>query len=271
MEVDGTHEMEGSNELLHLQNLPDSIECMSNSAVGNKHSAFHQASPQVLGNLAATASPRPVLYGGTRDKPYPCQFRDCHRALLGQGFPRRWNLRDHMKRVHGCEPAEPRSSNTLRDKEFLCRFPTCDRAKLGRGFPDGWTLLLHARQVHGCEPDSSRTAMVLTPSLNSTQQVKWSACASKAPDQRCFLRKDKLVQHLRSTHGLSDDIVRKLPIQDWVDRTEPLKKSQADSSPNLGETGTRLSGGDRVLIAYLGLKTPDVPIYQDFTMESIGQ
>lgn len=30
-----------------------------------------------------------------------CKFRNCERAQPGNGFPRRWNLGDHMKRVHG--------------------------------------------------------------------------------------------------------------------------------------------------------------------------
>ena len=43
---------------------------------------------------------------GHGDNPYPCHFRDCDRAKPGQGFPRRWNLWDHMKRVHDYKPAE---------------------------------------------------------------------------------------------------------------------------------------------------------------------
>lgn len=37
---------------------------------------------------------------GHGDKPYLCTFEDCERRLPGNGFPRRWNLQDHMKRVH---------------------------------------------------------------------------------------------------------------------------------------------------------------------------
>ncbi|KAL5119886.1 hypothetical protein ACEQ8H_002248 [Pleosporales sp. CAS-2024a] len=33
-------------------------------------------------------------------RPHLCQFRDCERAMPGHGFPRRYNLFDHMKRVH---------------------------------------------------------------------------------------------------------------------------------------------------------------------------
>lgn len=37
---------------------------------------------------------------GHGDRPYHCQFADCERSQPGNGFPRKWNLRDHMKRVH---------------------------------------------------------------------------------------------------------------------------------------------------------------------------
>lgn len=34
-------------------------------------------------------------------KPYLCKQPNCERGLPGNGFPRRWNCWDHMKRVHG--------------------------------------------------------------------------------------------------------------------------------------------------------------------------
>ena len=37
---------------------------------------------------------------GHGDKPYLCRYDDCDRSIEGNGFPRRWNLQDHMKRVH---------------------------------------------------------------------------------------------------------------------------------------------------------------------------
>lgn len=37
---------------------------------------------------------------GHGDKPYLCNFDNCDRSIPGNGFPRRWNLRDHMRRVH---------------------------------------------------------------------------------------------------------------------------------------------------------------------------
>lgn len=38
---------------------------------------------------------------GHGDKPHLCIYQDCERSIPGNGFPRRWNLYDHMKRVHG--------------------------------------------------------------------------------------------------------------------------------------------------------------------------
>ena len=38
---------------------------------------------------------------GHGEKPHLCHYEDCDRSLPGNGFPRRWNLFDHMKRVHG--------------------------------------------------------------------------------------------------------------------------------------------------------------------------
>ena len=43
---------------------------------------------------------------GHGDKPYRCKVRDCRRSQLDQGFTRRQNLRDHMKRVHGMESSD---------------------------------------------------------------------------------------------------------------------------------------------------------------------
>lgn len=47
---------------------------------------------------------------GHGDKPYSCNYTGCERSLPGNGFPRQWNLKDHMKRVHndtGCPDVSP--------------------------------------------------------------------------------------------------------------------------------------------------------------------
>lgn len=37
---------------------------------------------------------------GHGEKPHLCRFSTCERSQPGNGFPRRWNLGDHMKRMH---------------------------------------------------------------------------------------------------------------------------------------------------------------------------
>jgi len=37
---------------------------------------------------------------GHGSKPHLCSYQDCERSISGNGFPRRYNLYDHMKRVH---------------------------------------------------------------------------------------------------------------------------------------------------------------------------
>ena len=37
---------------------------------------------------------------GHGDRPYLCQYEGCDRSQPRNGFPRHWNLNDHMKRVH---------------------------------------------------------------------------------------------------------------------------------------------------------------------------
>lgn len=49
---------------------------------------------------------------GHGSRPHLCHFADCDRAVPGNGFPRRYNLFDHMKRVHDfsgptTEPSPP--------------------------------------------------------------------------------------------------------------------------------------------------------------------
>ena len=48
---------------------------------------------------------------GHGDKPYLCTYEGCERSVTGNGFPRHWNLRDHMRRVHN-DPGPSRSSNS---------------------------------------------------------------------------------------------------------------------------------------------------------------
>jgi hypothetical protein len=43
---------------------------------------------------------------GHGDRPFPCRYVGCERSQLRNGFPRKYNLYDHMRRVHGWKEDE---------------------------------------------------------------------------------------------------------------------------------------------------------------------
>ncbi|KAL1963075.1 hypothetical protein VTN77DRAFT_8721 [Rasamsonia byssochlamydoides] len=49
-------------------------------------------------------------FHGHGDNPHLCLFEGCDRSIPGYGFPRRWNLYDHMKRVHDYTSSDQPSS-----------------------------------------------------------------------------------------------------------------------------------------------------------------
>jgi hypothetical protein len=49
---------------------------------------------------------------GHGDKPFLCTYEGCERGVPGNGFPRHWNLRDHMKRVHN-DPGQAKSNASV--------------------------------------------------------------------------------------------------------------------------------------------------------------
>lgn len=62
---------------------------------------------------------------GHGENPHLCHFKACERSIPGNGFPRRWNLHDHMKRVHDFTSSDrvsspeqsPGSSQSTKKKE----------------------------------------------------------------------------------------------------------------------------------------------------------
>ncbi|KAL1960633.1 hypothetical protein VTO42DRAFT_7212 [Malbranchea cinnamomea] len=47
---------------------------------------------------------------GHGENPHLCLFSSCERSIPGNGFPRRWNLHDHMRRVHDYTASDKASS-----------------------------------------------------------------------------------------------------------------------------------------------------------------
>ena len=114
-------------------------------------------------------------------KPFLCKFEGCERAHENHGFPRRWNLLDHMKRVHGYSASEPSnksdspspsdssSHNPQKDPatgQRKKRTPSpaensvAKRVKLTTSRPDGQALTTSAG-VSGCAAMATREQSAL--------------------------------------------------------------------------------------------------------------
>ncbi|KAL8657173.1 MAG: hypothetical protein Q9226_002181 [Calogaya cf. arnoldii] len=92
---------------------------------------------------------------GHGDKPHLCTYQDCERSIAGNGFPRRWNLFDHMRRVHNhqAQASSPGSTSpTPSSASSVCPGPS--------------TLTIRKRRTSS---SSKAEAMKRTKSNNSTK------------------------------------------------------------------------------------------------------
>ncbi|PVH78148.1 hypothetical protein DL98DRAFT_636213 [Cadophora sp. DSE1049] len=71
---------------------------------------------------------------GHGDKPFLCTYEGCERGIPGNGFPRHWNLRDHMKRVHDNPGSRYNSRTPSPHREGLGKAPksTSEPSKVSR-------------------------------------------------------------------------------------------------------------------------------------------
>ena len=98
---------------------------------------------------------------GHGSKPYLCQFPDCERAAEDNGFPRSWNLIDHMERVHDYNSSEQLDSEReqrlerLRDSRAEAPYgkpsETKSRSRLNEFFVDGARIHREVMQREICK------------------------------------------------------------------------------------------------------------------------
>ncbi|TRX89729.1 hypothetical protein FHL15_009319 [Xylaria flabelliformis] len=94
--------------------------------LGSKLAICHEARLKSKSNQATLPTPTPnevqaTLYAQAelRERFYLCTHEGCERAIPGKGFPRQWNLRDHLRRVHDSDHLTPYLP--VRDREQLFR------------------------------------------------------------------------------------------------------------------------------------------------------
>jgi hypothetical protein len=111
-------------------------------------------------------------FHGHGDNPHLCLFEGCDRAIPGNGFPRRWNLYDHMKRVHDYTASE--SSGSPEDASAPTASPTSSKKdsttrkrKVTRPISGSQTMK-RTRSTQSSPVTTSKS----TGSNNSTQRLK---------------------------------------------------------------------------------------------------
>lgn len=116
---------------------------------------------------------------GHGTKPYLCIYPKCERSVGGSGFPRNYNLVDHMKRVHGYRPEEKASNPTVSEK----RGPKSDTYKVRKR--RGTDAPKRAGSSASTRRSMTSPASTLPGQDHRQQMVEFHAC------------KDKLQQQLR--------------------------------------------------------------------------
>lgn len=124
---------------------------------------------------------------GHGEKPYRCEYEGCDRALPGNGFPRNYNLLDHMKRVHGHQ-AESKAQSTTGSStsKRSSRVDSTNKIRKKRA-SDG------PKRTHTGSSSSSRRAGAQTvspaPTLSdqgqqyNQQMAEFNACKDKLQQQ----------------------------------------------------------------------------------------
>ncbi|RDW68321.1 hypothetical protein BP5796_08978 [Coleophoma crateriformis] len=98
------------------QHKPEKLKCNYDKFV-DSHLKPYRCKVQSCGNLSFSSTACLLRHEreahamhGHGDKPYLCKYDGCDRGVPGNGFPRSWNLKDHMKRVHNDPGLSTRSN-----------------------------------------------------------------------------------------------------------------------------------------------------------------
>ena len=128
---------------------------------------------------------------GHGSKPHLCTYPDCERSLPGNGFPRRYNLFDHMKRVHDYTgpTSPPERSASAEDKRL--------GGRKRKSAPSGSSDTSEKRSKTGSSKEEMTPASMLPPQSKRDKQMKLLR-------QQFSERKASLGQRLQALQGPAD-------------------------------------------------------------------
>ncbi|EEY20174.1 conserved hypothetical protein [Verticillium alfalfae VaMs.102] len=153
------------------------------------HSLYKNATPGPDGSYhcpwedQASCDHEPTLYK-VNYQPFRCSYEGCDRSLVGNGFPRAWNLRDHLRRVHGDKESGPSQLMDSPREETQARPWKCPDSSC-KYHKDGWAtekeLSRHVDDKHGSAPP--------------VYQCQFPPCPYKSK------RESNCKQHMEKAHG----------------------------------------------------------------------
>ncbi len=116
---------------------------------------------------------------GHGEKPHLCWFQDCDRSVSGNGFPRRWNLFDHMKRVHdhtGHASSNESTSPSSSVSSHYQGLPALPLRKRGPSSPSQAEPMKRTKSNNGTKPTvmaSKPIASANCPGRQQSMQKLW--------------------------------------------------------------------------------------------------
>ncbi|TLS28995.1 hypothetical protein PpBr36_00346 [Pyricularia pennisetigena] len=114
-------------------------------------------------------------------KPYLCTYEGCDRAQPGNGFPRHWNLKDHMKRVHN-DVAPAQSSYAAGNSPPSSSSSQAQAAKMRKRKKDDVTAIsAGVRKSSSKGPTSAPTASKVEKRLAEAAE-RWYAHQQRLSD-----------------------------------------------------------------------------------------
>ncbi|KFY45401.1 hypothetical protein V495_03004 [Pseudogymnoascus sp. VKM F-4514 (FW-929)] len=138
---------------------------------------------------------------GHGEKPFLCTADNCDRSIPGNGFPRHWNLRDHMKRVHNTVP-EPTDSDQPTRVPRKRKTSSVDGKMRKKNSASSPPKDMPAPQPVKNEPSPEDQFLIQRPWLSSAEPIatsrRWQPPPKKSPGPTALQVEQQTTQDARN-------------------------------------------------------------------------
>lgn len=155
---------------------------------------------------------------GHGERPHLCFYPGCERGLAGNGFPRRYNLYDHMKRVHDhkdepspaaqAKPAsasqtQRKSSSRKRRASTASEEPAAQRVKVQASVPVAASGPAPDIAGHRQRSTQNRQRVLYSQWAQQRELVNFQMSSVQGPDDEANLQ--RLSQNIEELRRLSQE------------------------------------------------------------------